>query len=187
MTYLPVDVALVGAIGVSAIFGWLRGFCTETSSLLGWVFALWLTLLFTPKLSVHLESYVQQNEMRLALTAFAIFFVCLMCVNAISVILKTLMNMLGLGLVDRTLGLGFGVLRGLLLVGGLLIIGASMGWQQTSWWQGSTAIPQIRVLSSYCWHSLPNALAHPIETWFKAEYSGTELATWLNATDKHDN
>lgn len=187
MIYSVVDIALVGAIGVSAVFGWLRGFCTETSSLLGWVVALWLTMLFTPKLEGHLQAYIHQPQMRIAISAFAIFFVCLMLVNAVSVILKTLMSMLGLSLLDRTLGLGFGVVRGLLIVGGLLILGASMGWQNETWWQSSKSIPTIRTMSTYCWQTLPKTLASPIETWFKAEYSGTKLATWLNQTDEKAN
>lgn len=186
MIYSVVDIALVGAILVSAIFGWLRGFCTETSSLLGWVFALWFTLLFTPKFEIYLQPYVNQPQMRIAITAFGIFFVCLMLVNAVSVILKTLMNMLGLSILDRTLGLGFGVVRGLLLIGGLLILGASMGWQNEHWWKTSKTIPTIRNMSSNCWEYLPKTLASPIEKWFKAEYSGTKLATWLNETDEND-
>lgn len=187
MIYSVVDMALVGAISVSAIFGWLRGFCTETSSLLGWVAALWLTMLFTPKLEVYLEPYVHQPQMRIALAAFAIFFSCLMLVNALSVILRTLMNMLGLGMVDRTLGLGFGVVRGLLLVGGLLILGASMGWHNESWWKKSQTIPAIRQMSAVCWQTLPSTLATPIEKWFKAEYSGSKLAAWMNQSDEKEN
>ncbi|MEE2769978.1 MAG: CvpA family protein [Pseudomonadota bacterium] len=186
MIYTVVDIALVGAIAVSAMFGWLRGFCTETSSLLGWVFALWLTIVFSPKCAVYLESYIHQPQMRIALSAFAIFFVCLMLVNTVSVILKTLMGMLGLGLLDRMLGLSFGVIRGLLVVGGLLILGAGMGWQNESWWRSSKSIPTIRIMSTYCWQILPQTLASPIEKWFNAEYSGTQLATWLNQTDEKE-
>ena len=50
MTYLPVDVALVGAIGVSAILDGL-GVLYETSSLLGWVFALWCIVIYAEVIS----------------------------------------------------------------------------------------------------------------------------------------
>lgn len=184
MMHTVIDLVVIGTIAVSALFGWLRGFCTEASSLLGWLIALWLTLMFTQKLSIYLEPHISQPQMRLAITAFAIFFISLLAVNAISVVLKTLMAMLGLSMVDRTLGLGFGFVRGLLVIGGLLLIGVSVGWQEESWWKTSHVIPKVQVMSAYCWKTLPKTMSLPIEKWFHAEFSGTKLSAWMETVKK---
>lgn len=176
-----VDLVLLAGIGVSALFGWLRGVCTEITSLLGWFIALWLTLLWTPKVTIYIKPYIQDPTLQIALAAFAIFFLCLLAVNALSVVLKTLMSMLGLGVVDRLLGLGFGLFRGGLLLGGLILMGIALGLHENHWWQQSKVIPSARSFSMYCWQKMPNGMIKPIEQWVQAQWSGSD---WMAAVKK---
>ena len=114
MTALDIFVFLL-IIGGAAI-GFVRGLVHEVISLLGWVAAIAMLKLFHGQLSSGLDGTFGSTPAAAAVIAFALLFV------PTFVLVKLLARSLGgrtrrspmLGPVDRTLGGGFGALKGLL-------------------------------------------------------------------------
>jgi membrane protein required for colicin V production len=114
MTALDVFVFLL-LIGGGAI-GFVRGFVHEVISLLAWVVGIAMLKLFHTQLWSGIESSFKTSSAAAAVLAFAILFV------PSFLIVKLLARSLGgrtrkhavLGPFDRTLGAGFGALKGLL-------------------------------------------------------------------------
>ena len=114
MTALDVFVFLL-LIGGAAV-GFVRGFVHEVISLLAWIVAIAMLKLFHAQLWSGLESTFGGSAAGAAVLAFAILFI------PSFVLVKLLARALGgrtrrhamLGPVDRVLGGGFGLLKGLL-------------------------------------------------------------------------
>src|SRR3982751_3014566 len=114
MTALDVFVFLL-LIGAAAV-GFVRGFVHEVISLLAWLVAIAMLKLFHGQLWTGLENSFHSSPPAAAVIAFAILFVpsfVLVKVVARSLGGKTRRHSL-LGPVDRVLGGGFGMLKGLL-------------------------------------------------------------------------
>ena len=114
MTALDVFVFLL-LIGGAAV-GFVRGFVHEVISLLAWVVAIAMLKLFHTQLWTGLENMFHTSPAAGAVLAFAILFV------PSFLLVKLLARSLGwrtrrspvLGPIDRVLGSGFGLLKGLL-------------------------------------------------------------------------
>src|SRR5438445_1769252 len=114
MTALDVFVFLL-LIGGAAV-GFVRGFVHEVISLLAWVVAIAMLKLFHSQLWAGIENSFHTSSAAAAVLAFAILFV------PSFLVVKLLARSLGgrtrrhavLGPFDRTLGGGFGALKGLL-------------------------------------------------------------------------
>src|SRR5919202_3135965 len=114
MTALDISVFLL-LIGGAAV-GFVRGFVHEVISLLAWVVAIAMLKLFHTQLWSGIEHSTATNSAAAAVLAFALLFV------PSFLLVKLLARSLGgrtrrhavLGPVDRVLGGGFGLLKGLL-------------------------------------------------------------------------
>jgi membrane protein required for colicin V production len=108
------DIFVILLLGGGALIGFVRGFVHEVLSLLAWVAAIAMLKLFHAQLSTGLVEFVGTRA-GAAVLAFALLFV------PTFVLVKLLARSLGgrtrrslLGPVDRVLGAGFGMLKGLI-------------------------------------------------------------------------
>lgn len=118
-----IDIIVLLVVGGAAVLGVMRGFVTEVLSLMAWLFVvLALRLLHTPVAAALAEPVgtVQGAAvLAFALIAGITFFGGRLVANAIGS--RTRGGLLGP--VDRALGLGFGALKGLILVSlGFLLV-----------------------------------------------------------------
>ena len=112
MTALDIIVLLL--VGGCAIFGFMRGFVCETLSLMAWVLGIFAVRLFQEPVAYLVDGWVG-TEAGAAVLAFAITFGFTFLAG------KFLAQAIGkrtrtsiLGPIDRVLGAGFGMLKGLI-------------------------------------------------------------------------
>lgn len=118
-----IDIIVLLAVGGAAVLGFMRGFVTEVLSLMAWLLVvLALRLLHTPLAALLAEPVgtVQGAAvLAFALIAGVTFFGGRLVANSIGS--RTRSGLLGP--VDRALGIGFGALKGLILVSlGFLLV-----------------------------------------------------------------
>ncbi len=108
----------------SLALGAWRGFMFEVLSILGWVLAFWVARWGMEPLAAQLP-WPQSPEAARALIAFLALFVGVAFLAGwVSWGVRKLVSALGVRPVDRVLGAGFGLLRGLLLcVVGAWVVG----------------------------------------------------------------
>ncbi|WP_432694920.1 CvpA family protein [Marinobacterium sp. YM272] len=143
------DWVIVAIIVISSLMSLRRGFVREAISLASWVAAFVVARLFSTSLAVVLQDYIDTPSLRL-LTAFAILFVITLIVGVlVGMLISALVSATGLSATDRVLGMGFGAVRGALVV---VVIVALLGMTpavQDSWWLESNLISHFVLLEDW--------------------------------------
>jgi len=135
-----VDVVILFVIVFSAMFGLLRGFVREAVSLAKWILATWIAATFAPKMATILPASIESEAVRQAIS-FASLFIVVFIVG--SIVSFLFVKKTGLTGPDRVFGLGFGVLRGVMIVIVFVIVGGLTPLPQQPWWQQSRLLERF--------------------------------------------
>ena len=112
-----VDIAVVVVLVVSTILAVARGFVRETLSILAWAAAAIATLYFGPPLASFLGSRISTPLLGPVLAFAGIFLLVLIPLSFVSFRLSERVRKSPVGALDRSLGVPFGIVRGLGLIG----------------------------------------------------------------------
>lgn len=138
----PVDYIIAAAVGLSVLFGAVRGFLRESVALLGWLVGLWLAWRYAYVVEPYLGGTLAGTDLQ----TWAARGIVLLAVVIASWILGGMLNYLvqrsGLTLgVDRLLGGVFGLVRGAVIVGFAVMLGEAAELQGEDWWRESRLMP----------------------------------------------
>lgn len=111
------DIAVVVVVVVSTILAVARGFVRETLSILAWAAAAVATLYFGPLFATFLAHRISTPLLGPVLAYAGIFLVVLIPLSFVSYRLSERVRKSPVGTLDRSLGVPFGVIRGLALIG----------------------------------------------------------------------
>lgn len=148
-----VDWALLGSLVLSVLIGLWRGLVFEVLSLLAWVVAWVLAQAYGAEVAARLNLGTPGQPQSIALGFVLVFFVALIACGLLARLARMLISATPLSVVDRLLGAGFGMVRGLLL---LLVLATALSmtpaansadWrasQGAAWLAG--AVQQLRPL-----------------------------------------
>lgn len=125
MTFNMVDLAIVALLGLSILIGVLRGVTREVLGIAGWVGALAVVFYGLPLFRPLGRQYIQSPMLADAIVAVILFILSLAVFIVISRTLSQRVKGSLLGGLDRTLGLVFGLVRGVLI---LCILYLAMGF-----------------------------------------------------------
>ena len=158
----PLDWAWIAVLGLSMIVGLWRGIVFELMSLAAWVLAWWAAHyhadLLLPWLPAGMQAAVWSGLMAYAAT----FCITLLFASVLARLARALVAASPLSVLDRVLGAGFGLLRGLLL---LLVVSTVILWTpaaRSPMWQASQGAAWLDSLSQWLrplWQSRPGAPA----------------------------
>ena len=144
---LWVDYLVIAIVLVSAIIGLFRGFLREIISVVVLVVAFWASFQFAHWISDNwLVGVVKTPTLRLGAAYVGIFVVIMLVGAIINFLVGRLMSSSGLVGTDRVIGMGFGVVRGLVVVILLILLAALTPAPQDPWWKAS---PSIQLLEPY--------------------------------------
>ena len=138
-----IDYAILAIVGISGIISLMRGFIRETLSLAGWVAAFWVALAFSGEVAPRLEAYVTTPSTRMGIAFIAIFIGVLLLSGIALRMVGLLVERTGMSGTDRTLGILFGVLRGIVVVGLLVLLGGLTPLPRDPWWRESMFLPHF--------------------------------------------
>ena len=139
MTLEPgwVDIGLAVFLGLSVIVGLVRGFVFELLSLAGWFAAYFAGRWLTPEVLTYVPIGAPGSALNYGVAFASVFLVTLVVWSLAARLLRALIRATPLSPLDRVLGAGFGLLRGLvvLLVVATVVsvspLAKSMAWQQS--------------------------------------------------------
>lgn len=147
------DWILVVIVLASALLSLWRGFAREAISLAAWVVAFFVATMFSPSMEVLLEGIIDNQQVR-HLCAFALLFVATLVVGSmLGLLLRQLLKVTGLGLLDRILGMAFGLVRGVVLALALVLL-AELAMEASdvarpAWYRQSVLVPQLLLLENW--------------------------------------
>lgn len=149
-TFNWADWVIVGIIFISIVISLFRGFVKEALSLLSWCAALIIALLFYEQLAWMLRNVIDVSSLR-HIIAFLILLIGVLVIGALCIrIFSYVVDVAGLTGLDRVLGVGFGLVRGAIIVLVLIIIlPPALKANQDQWWQDSILIPQFRMMEDW--------------------------------------
>lgn len=138
MEMVLTDWMLLGVLALSMVLGLWRGFVFEVLSLAGWVAAFvgaqWLAADVIDWLP-----FVQgaPGAVQYAVAFLVVFVFILLAVGVLTWLIKKLVESVGLRPVDRALGAGFGLARGVVLLLALTVVVQLTGLSRGDWWQSA--------------------------------------------------
>ncbi|HEY2144781.1 MAG TPA: CvpA family protein [Steroidobacteraceae bacterium] len=135
------DVVILLIVLGSTLIGVLRGFVREAVSLVFWILAVWASWTFGPVVEPHLGGLLADPKVAPWVGRLVILVLVLLLGWAVGMLLSYFTRSLGLGPMDRVIGLLFGAARGVVLVGLMIIGGELLHVNREAWWNRSKLVP----------------------------------------------
>ena len=156
------DYALLTILAVSMGVGLWRGFIVEVLSLTAWIAAFWLTIAFGSTVSAWFGG-IESPSARLFLGHAAVFLVVLLAGGGVTWAIGKAIAGTGLSPTDRVLGLGFGLVRGVVLACVAVLLLGFTPVPRDGWWRESRLLPQAQRGAEWMAGFLPPAAAAQLD------------------------
>ena len=119
------DYGVLAVVVASALFSTLRGMTREFLGLAGWFVSIGMSRLIAPYLELHIDSFLPIEGLAEILSWAIPFAATVVAWYLIASLISPGLKRAGLGVLDKWLGIFFGVLRGIFLVT-LIYVGSVM-------------------------------------------------------------
>lgn len=158
-----VDLAFIVVLLVSALIGLWRGLLREVLSVVSWIAAGFLAYRYHPLAAQWLEQWIAEPTVRRIVAIVGVFVVAAVVFAVLSHLIAGLVRGTPLRGVDRSLGLLFGVARGVLVVALTVLVVDDSQFEDHPAWTEARTLPWARVPALW----LRTAL-EPVADWAEA-------------------
>jgi membrane protein required for colicin V production len=145
------DYLIIATVVISGTVGLLRGLLREVIALCTWIVAAFVAWHFAPMLEPHLGGLLAQEGVRPWVARLILFVAVLLLGTAIGAIVDYFVRLSLFTGVDRFLGLVFGLLRGVLIVGAAVIACEAVQLDTETWWHESELLPYGQDAAALLW------------------------------------
>ncbi|MBF0264512.1 MAG: CvpA family protein [Gammaproteobacteria bacterium] len=161
MQLIWIDYFILTVIVISMLISLWRGFVKEALSLVGWILAVFIGLKYMQILAMILQDKLQSLPPSInSILAFAILFILTLIVAAlINNLVSKLVEKTGLTGTDRSIGMLFGIARGIVLIGILVLLAGFTAVPQDPWWKQSLLISHFQQIADILASFLPDDIA----------------------------
>lgn len=152
------DLAATGIVLISILLSLMRGLITEVLSLSSWIIAFWVSKDYAGKVATLFAPVVGLNSSHILIGYVLTFIGIWLLTIFLRVLLTRMIDIAGLGFINRSMGAAFGFFRGCLIVAVLTLIGGFTDLPQTPIWKESVlTVPFERIVLSFS-HWMPELL-----------------------------
>lgn len=118
----PFDIVIIIILSYCLIRGLFRGLVKELSSIIGVLVGFYAAYSYYPLIAGLLSSWIQ-NTAYLNIISFLIIFICIfLVISILGIVIKYFLNIAFLGWMDRICGMGFGIVKAILIASILLVM-----------------------------------------------------------------
>jgi membrane protein required for colicin V production len=135
------DVFILLVLFGSMLIGLLRGFVREATSLAFWIVAIWAAWRFSPLVEPYLGGLLADPRVSPWVGRLIVLVLVLLVGWLVGMVLGYFVSGMGLRAIDRAIGLIFGIVRGVVLVGLLVICAELLHLNHEQWWYRAKLIP----------------------------------------------
>jgi len=135
------DYLVIAGVVISAIVGAMRGFLREAVALVAWLLALFVAWHFSDLIEPHLGGLLAGSYVKPWAARVIIVLLIVLLGAGIGALLNHFVRLSIFSGLDRFLGLVFGLLRGVVLLGVFVILGQLLRLDGEKWWHRSLLIP----------------------------------------------
>ncbi len=144
-----VDWVIISLVLISTLISIVRGFVKEALSLATLIAAILIARLFGAQVGTMLEDFISVPSLRMAVAYGGLYLVTMIIGGMINYLIYQVVRMAGLSTINRILGMGFGFLRGALIVVVAVALMARMPVSEDDWWRSSQIIPHVLVSADW--------------------------------------
>ncbi len=169
-----IDLLILGIVAMSMLIGYFRGFFPEVIGVATWVVAALGAVHLSGFVEPHIAGKMGSPVVEMW-TARAIMFVLIMIVGGLAGQLVSLVvDKAGLSGTDKILGLAFGLIRGAVVIGVLVIFAQLIGFPKDPWWSESKLLPFGESMATGIRTLLPDQLAQFVDSPDDVETDGED-------------
>jgi membrane protein required for colicin V production len=155
----PLDIGVVGLIGLSAVFAFARGFVREALSIVAWIGAGFATLYGFNIVYAMVEPMVHNPLLSNLIAYGGLFIAALVVLTIFTGIVARMVRSSGLSPIDRTLGFIFGLLRGAFILAlGCLLLDTVQPNDWPPWLKEAKSMPYLQQGADMLRGFLPESL-----------------------------
>lgn len=141
----------------------LRGFVREFLGLASWIVATLVAKTYAVDVAVMLPESIPNQGLRMVAAFAMVFLGILLIASLLAIAVSELFRQVGLGWLDRGLGAVFGLARGLLIVGVLVLMGGMTSLPQEPRWRNAMFSAPLEAMVMATKHWLPQEMAKHIK------------------------
>ena len=156
----PVDYILIGVLLLSALVGAVRGLIREALSLVIWVLALWCAARFGGQAAELFSNTLDNPLWRLWAGRVTLFVGVLFAGSVVAWLIGYFVRKSVITGTDRVLGVLFGIARGVVLAGILVLALELGGFSAEPWWRESKLLPYAAQVGAELRDAAQEQLAH---------------------------
>ena len=157
------DYGILAIIVLSALIGLLRGFMREIFGLGTWVFAIILSVAFGREAMDLLQPHIATPLFRTGAAYGGLFLAGLLIGGIVTAVIVAQIRGSRFSSADRTLGGGLGLIRGVLLVGLVVLLARTNGLNQKHWWQQSMLVAPSEPIADGLGLLIPDSWLAPLK------------------------
>lgn len=150
------DYAVLAVLAISALMGAWRGIVGEVLALAAWVVGFLAARQWAEPVG---QLFPVDVALRFVLGFAVVLLGVLLAFALARLVMRLLLKAVGLGVLDRVLGVGFGLLRGVLVVLVAVLLAGLTTLPKTAWWQEAALAPPFETAAIACKPWLPTAMA----------------------------
>jgi membrane protein required for colicin V production len=140
------DYVMIAVVLLSTIVSLFRGLVKEMFSLATWIVGFWIAIKFSGRLAAVLGKFIANPTIRYMVIFVTIFILVVILSTLVNKLFSLFIDKIGLDGVDHLLGMIFGFLRGLFLIGVILLLINFTSFVEDNWWKESVLIPHFKVM-----------------------------------------
>ncbi len=148
----------------SGVLGYVRGFVRESVALLSWLIGLWIAWHYAHLVNPWLGGALAEPGVREWAGRAAVLLIVLLIGAAIGGITAYYMRRAaGLAVMDRLIGALFGLIRGAVVIGLLVIGGRAADLDFEPWWDKTRSMPVAEAIANWLQRYAQPAAAELVE------------------------
>jgi membrane protein required for colicin V production len=137
----PIDYLIIVLMLLSAVVGVARGFLREIIALVTWIMALLVAWHFAGRLEPYLGGLLASPRVRPWAARTLLAIAVLLLGAGIGALVTHFVRLSLFNSTDRFLGLLFGVVRGFVIFGVLVLVCQTLRLDEERWWRSSRLLP----------------------------------------------
>lgn len=144
---------VLAIIGISIIVSMMRGAFKEMLAIIGWLVAFYVAKTYSSVLSPMLPQDIPTEALK-TLAAFLILLIAVLFINSLlSIAISSIISKVGLGWLNRLLGIVFGFAKGVLIVCVLVFLAGLTSLPKERMWTDAMLSSPLEVLvkSTFPW------------------------------------
>jgi len=157
------DYTVLTIIGLSVLFGVVRGFVREVIALAGWAVAFLAASMFSADFADVLVKQIADDSWRVLASFASLFMATLIAMSIVALLASRLIKSVGLGAEDRVFGSLFGFARGLGVVMVLVLLAGLTALPRQPVWKDAMLSAPLQTMAAIVKHWLPQDWAKHIK------------------------